>query len=88
MADRETIAVLGAGGTMGLPMAHNLARAAFAVRAWNRSAEKAQPLAEDGAVIAGSPAEAAEGATVILTILSDTDAVIQVDRGRARGDPW
>lgn len=45
---KATIAFLGAGGTMGLPMAANLANAGFTVRAWNRSTDKAQPLAEDG----------------------------------------
>ncbi len=33
MTERETIAVLGAGGTMGLAMARNLVRAGFGVRA-------------------------------------------------------
>jgi 3-hydroxyisobutyrate dehydrogenase len=76
MTSSETIAVLGAGGTMGSGMAGNLARAGFGVRAWNRSREKAEPLAGDGAVVCGSPAEAAEGATVILTMLTDADAVL------------
>ena len=33
----ETVAVLGAGGTMGQPMARNIAQAGIGVRAWNRS---------------------------------------------------
>ena len=37
----ETVAVLGAGGTMGFPIARNLARAGIPVRAWNRSRDKA-----------------------------------------------
>jgi hypothetical protein len=72
----EPVAVLGAGGTMGLPMARNLARAGMQVRAWNRSLAKARPLAEDGVVIAGTPAEAADGAGTVLTMLADTDAVL------------
>lgn len=76
MAGREPVAVLGAGGTMGFPMARNLARAGIAVRAWNRSREKAEPLAGDGVTIAGSPAGAADGAGVVLTMLSDADAVL------------
>ena len=47
MSRQQTVAVLGAGGTMGAPMASNLARAGIAVRAWNRSREKAEPLAKD-----------------------------------------
>ena len=39
MATETRIAVLGAGGTMGLPMARNLARAGFEVRGWNRTRE-------------------------------------------------
>jgi 3-hydroxyisobutyrate dehydrogenase len=84
MADRETVAVLGAGGTMGFPMARNLARAGFPVRAWNRTREKAEPLASDGAQVTDTAAEAAQGATVILTMLADTDAVLAAadgDRG-------
>jgi 3-hydroxyisobutyrate dehydrogenase len=77
MAAKETIAVLGAGGTMGLAMARNLARAGFRIRAWNRSQDKAQPLADDGAQVLGSPAEAARGAGMILTMLADADAVTE-----------
>ncbi len=73
----DTVAVLGAGGTMGLAMARNILRAGIEVRAWNRSAEKAQPLAEDGARVVQSPSEAAHGAGVVLTMLSDTDAVVE-----------
>jgi 3-hydroxyisobutyrate dehydrogenase len=88
VAAEETVAVLGAGGTMGLPMARNLARAGFEVRAWNRSVEKAQPLAQDGARVCDTPAQAAEGASVLLTMLSDTDAVVgAADDALARLDP-
>lgn len=74
-------AVLGAGGTMGLPMARNIARAGIEVRAWNRSLEKAEPLAEDGIEVYDTAAEAASGADVILTILSGADAVISTMEG-------
>jgi 3-hydroxyisobutyrate dehydrogenase len=75
MAPDTCIAVLGA-GTMGRPMARNIARAGFAVRAWNRTPEKAAPLEEDGVEVCGSPAQAAEGADVLLTMLADVDAVL------------
>ena len=81
MAGGETIAVLGAGGMMGLPMARNLARAGFAVRAWNRTPAKAEPLREDGAEVFDSAAEAVQGAGVILTMLSDADAVLGTVEG-------
>ena len=77
MSDLRTIAVLGT-GTIGEPVARNLGRAGFAVRAWNRTRAKAEPLAADGVTIAGSPAEAVAGADVFLTLLSDGDAVEDV----------
>jgi 3-hydroxyisobutyrate dehydrogenase len=70
------VAVLGAGGLMGFPMARNLARAGLGVRAWNRSGHKVRPLAADGAAVLATPAEAASGASLVLTMLSDADAVL------------
>ena len=77
----ETVAVLGAGGTMGFAMARNIARAGIAVRAWNRTPAKAAPLAADGAYLADTPADAAAGAGIVLTMLSDADAVVSVMEG-------
>ena len=76
----QSIAVLGAGGTMGQGMARNLQKAGFAVRAWNRSRDKAEPLAGDGITVVDSPTEAVEDADLILTMLSDGDAVLDVAR--------
>jgi 3-hydroxyisobutyrate dehydrogenase len=70
------VAVLGAGGMMGFPMTRNLARARLSVTAWNRSPDKVTPLADDGVRVAGSPAEAAAGADIVLTMLADADAVL------------
>jgi 3-hydroxyisobutyrate dehydrogenase len=61
---------------MGLPMARNIAKAGIGVRAWNRSPEKTEPLDGEGVEVLDTAAEAASGATVLLTILSDADAVI------------
>ncbi len=72
----ETIAVLGAGGTMGFPIARNIARAGLPVRVWNRSPGKAEPLAQDGAYLARTPKDAADGAGIVLTVLADEDAVV------------
>jgi 3-hydroxyisobutyrate dehydrogenase len=95
MTSEEKIAVLGAGGTMGRPMARNLARSGIAVRAWNRTAEKAQALADDGVELVTTPAQAAAGATVILTMLSDAEAVLAAMdgpdgalAGRSPGAVW
>jgi 3-hydroxyisobutyrate dehydrogenase len=72
-----TIGVLGT-GVMGAPMARNLARAGNDVRAWNRSTDKAAALRDDGVDVRDDPASAAAGADVVLTMLSDADAVLEV----------
>jgi 3-hydroxyisobutyrate dehydrogenase len=71
------IAVLGA-GTIGEPIARNLLRAGFAVAVWNRTREKANPLAAAGATVCDRPADAVAGAEFVLTVLSDGDAVAEV----------
>lgn len=81
MAGTDGTAVLGAGGTMGLGMAASIARAGLKLLAWNRTREKAEPLAEYGARICDTPAEAAAGARLILTMLADADAVISAMNG-------
>jgi 3-hydroxyisobutyrate dehydrogenase len=81
MSDAPTIALLGAGGIMGKPMAANLAEAGFTVRGWNRTREKAE---QDGVDVAGSPEEAADGAAIVLTMLADTDAVLGAVEGALR----
>jgi 3-hydroxyisobutyrate dehydrogenase len=70
-----TVAFMGT-GTMGLPMARNLARAGFGIRAWNRTLERAWPLEEDGATVAADPREAAEDSELLVTMLTDTVAVL------------
>ena len=75
-----SVAVLGT-GIMGAAMTRNLLKAGMEVRAWNRSREKAEPLAEDGATVADSPAEAAEGADFLLTMLADADTIADVVDG-------
>jgi 3-hydroxyisobutyrate dehydrogenase len=67
------VALLGT-GTMGTGMARNIAAADLPLRVWNRSADKASALA-DVAEVAGSVAEAVEGADVVLTMLYDADSV-------------
>ncbi|WP_189298974.1 NAD(P)-dependent oxidoreductase, partial [Streptomyces albospinus] len=87
MADNKTshtpsVAVLGT-GIMGAAMARNLARAGLDVRAWNRTRAKAEPLAADGARVTDTPAEAVDGADVVLTMLLDGPAVLDALRGAA-----
>ncbi|MFF7729963.1 NAD(P)-dependent oxidoreductase [Streptomyces sp. NPDC008001] len=78
------VAVLGT-GIMGAAMARNLARAGLAVTAWNRSRDKAEPLAADGVRIADAPADAVRGAGVVLTMLRDGPAALDVMRDAAPG---
>ncbi|MPY50567.1 NAD(P)-dependent oxidoreductase [Streptomyces acidicola] len=77
MTDNLTVTVLGT-GIMGAPMARNLARAGLGVRAWNRSRDKAEPLAAEGVYVADTPAEAVQGADVVLTMLYDGPAALDV----------
>lgn len=73
MPDQPTVALLGT-GTMGAGMARNIAAAGLPLRVWNRTEERAEPLA-DVAEVAGSVAEAVTGADVVLTMLFDADSV-------------
>ena len=70
----RTVAVLGT-GIMGAPMARHLAKAGLDVRVWNRTLDKAQPLADDGATVCDSVTQALQGADFLLTVLADVDAV-------------
>ncbi|WP_268240346.1 NAD(P)-dependent oxidoreductase [Saccharopolyspora thermophila] len=82
MTDTLTVTVLGT-GIMGAAMARNLARAGHAVRVWNRTRAKAEPLAADGAFVADTPAEAVQDADVVLTMLHDGPAALEVMRQAA-----
>lgn len=62
-------------GTMGGAMAANVARAGFAVTAWNRSPGRAAGLAELGIELAHTASAVAAAADVIVTIVSDTPDV-------------
>lgn len=65
-------------GHMGKRMVKNLLKAGYSTTVWNRSQEKALELAEMGAEVAESPAEAAAQADVIITMLSKDQAVKEV----------
>jgi 3-hydroxyisobutyrate dehydrogenase-like beta-hydroxyacid dehydrogenase len=72
-----SIAFLGL-GAMGSRMARRLLGRGDEVRVWNRSPGPAQALLEHGAVAAASPREAATGADVVVTMLSDDSAARKV----------
>jgi 3-hydroxyisobutyrate dehydrogenase-like beta-hydroxyacid dehydrogenase len=72
-------------GIMGRPMARNLAEAGFEVTVWNRTRERAE---ETGLPVAATPAEAAAGADVTITMVVDSPQVEEVlfgDDGAAGG---
>ena len=71
--EKMPIALLGL-GTMGGGMAANLLKAGFPLAIYNRTAQKAAPFAEQGARVAATPGEAAKGAQVIVSMLSDDSA--------------
>ncbi|WP_299955998.1 NAD(P)-dependent oxidoreductase [uncultured Modestobacter sp.] len=83
------VAVLGT-GTMGAGMVRSLRRSGIPVQMWNRDPARAQALTDTGATACGSPAEAVAGADVVLTMLFDADAVVDVLRQAAPpvGTTW
>jgi 3-hydroxyisobutyrate dehydrogenase len=72
-----SVAVLGT-GIMGAAMARNLVAAGLRTTVWDRSADATAPLAEAGAVVAASAAEAAAGAEALITMLPTAAAVQSV----------
>ena len=68
------IAFLGL-GNMGTSMARQLVRAGHDVTVWNRTLSKAEPLRSEGAKVGNSPAEAAQAAEFVVTMLADDAAV-------------
>jgi 3-hydroxyisobutyrate dehydrogenase len=85
------IAFLGT-GIMGAPMARHIAQAGHDVTVWNRTTDKAAPLAEHGATVAQDAASAVSGAEVVVTMLTDAQGVEDVMRiaapAAAQGTIW
>jgi 3-hydroxyisobutyrate dehydrogenase-like beta-hydroxyacid dehydrogenase len=61
-------------GKMGTAMARRLIAAGHELRVWNRSEGKTEPLLREGAIAAGTPAEAELGAEAVITMLFDDAA--------------
>jgi 3-hydroxyisobutyrate dehydrogenase len=76
----STLAVVGLGG-MGSRIAYKLLDDGHEVVVWNRDAAKAEPLTERGAVAAVSPADAARRSEVVITMVADPEALLQVTEG-------
>ena len=59
---------------MGAPMARHLIAAGHELSVWNRTEGRTEPLLREGAIAAGTPAEAELGADVVITMLFDDAA--------------
>jgi 3-hydroxyisobutyrate dehydrogenase-like beta-hydroxyacid dehydrogenase len=79
-----TVAVVGL-GAMGSRIAGRLLEAGYDVVVWNRTAEKANPLVERGASLAATPADAAERAEALITMVTDPPALESVAAEIAAG---
>ena len=69
----KTVSILGI-GLMGLPMAKRLLDAGFALRVWNRTAEKCIPLIDKGAYPCTDLSDAAQS-DILITMLADGQVV-------------
>jgi len=78
---REPVAVLGI-GSMGHGMAASALRAGIPTIVWNRRMEATRDLAELGAQVAGTAAEAVRQAAIVVTMATDADAVLSIARDR------
>src|SRR5439155_21444334 len=78
------IAFLGL-GQMGAPMATRLLQAGHELTVWNRTPDRAKPLAGAGATVARSPAEAGAGAALAITMLATPEALKDVVLGAEHG---
>jgi 3-hydroxyisobutyrate dehydrogenase-like beta-hydroxyacid dehydrogenase len=74
------VAVIGLGG-MGSRIAGRLLEAGHELTVWNRTREKAAELVERSATLAETPADAARLAEVVITMLADPAALLDVTQG-------
>src|SRR2546423_2931745 len=75
----ERVAILGI-GAMGHGMANSALRAGIPTTVWNRAPEATRDLAELGAEVAETAADAARRAEIVVTMVTDADAVISIAR--------
>jgi 3-hydroxyisobutyrate dehydrogenase len=75
----EPVAVLGI-GAMGHGMAASALRAGIPTIVWNRKMETTRDLADLGAHVAETAADAARQAAIVVTMVTDADAVLSIAR--------
>ncbi|MDC3383518.1 NAD(P)-dependent oxidoreductase [Candidatus Pelagibacter ubique] len=73
----KSIAFIGI-GLMGFPMAKNLLKSGYNLKAYNRSQDKADRLKEFGAEISASIKDVVKNSDIIITMLTDDNAVEKV----------
>ena len=71
------VTVLGT-GAMGAGMAQSLLREGIEVAVWNRTVERSEPLADDGALVALDPTAAVADADVVVAMLFDAASTLEV----------
>jgi len=76
---QETVAILGI-GAMGHGMATSALRAGISTTVWNRTPEATRDLAELGADVAETAADAAGRAAIVVTMVTDEDAIVSIAR--------
>ena len=74
---KEPVAFLGI-GTMGHAMAASALRAGIPTIVWNRSPRATRDLAELGAEVVATPADAARRAEIVVTMVTDADVVLSI----------
>jgi 3-hydroxyisobutyrate dehydrogenase len=68
-------------GKMGAAIAQRLIEVGHKVTAWNRSADKLQPVKDAGAAVAATPAELAQASDAVISMLTDAAAIDAVYNG-------
>ena len=76
-AAKEPVAFLGI-GTMGHAMASSALRAGIPTIVWNREPAPVRDLADLGAGVADTPGDAARQAAIVVTMVTDADAVLSI----------
>ena len=69
-------------GAMGAPMARNLLKAGYSVAVYARRKEPVDALVAEGAQAAASPADVASRSSIVLTMVTDAEAVREVVLGK------
>jgi len=80
MDKSKTVGFIGL-GTMGAPMAWNIHNAGYDLNVFNRTNSKTEPFSKENITVCESPKEVAEQADIIITMVTDDDALIEVMLG-------